>query len=151
MGSRDPKRVAELAETLEPVFAGRADVVAAYLFGSYASLNETERSDIDLGVIFRSRPTLTDELGLEVAVCAALGTDRVDLVNLNQAGVDLQFRALQEGAILFCADDKARADFVEEVLDRRGDFGLTMYKFHQDFLAGLREVQAGDRSAKGLE
>ncbi|MGE5554332.1 MAG: type VII toxin-antitoxin system MntA family adenylyltransferase antitoxin [Betaproteobacteria bacterium] len=151
MGGRNPKRVAELAETLKPVFAGRADVVAVYLFGSHASPEETEQSDVDLGVIFRSRPTLTDELNLEVAVCAALGTDRVDLVNLNRAGVDLQFRALQEGATLFCADDEARADFVEEVLDRHGDFGLTVYMLHQDFLAGLREVQAGDRSAKGPE
>lgn len=151
MEGRDPKRIAELTDALEPVFAGRADIVAVYLFGSYASPAETERSDVDLGVIFRTRPTLSDELGLEVAVSTALGTDRVDLVNLNQTGVDLQFRALQEGTVLFCFDGVAQADFVEEVLDRQGDFGLTMRKLHQDFLEGLQEVRAGDRSTEGPE
>lgn len=95
--SRDPERVARLARTLEPVFAGRDDLVAVYLFGSWATPEETERSDVDLGVVFRSHPTLTDELALEVAVCSALGTDRVDVVNLNRARVDFQIRALQEG------------------------------------------------------
>ncbi|HHW14838.1 MAG TPA: nucleotidyltransferase domain-containing protein [Firmicutes bacterium] len=148
MTVRDPQRVASLAEALRPVFAGRDDLVAVYLFGSYATPEETERSDVDLGVIFRSHPTLTDELGLEVAVCAALGTDRVDVVNLNRARVDFQFRALQEGALLFCADDEARADFVEEVLNRYGDYGLIIRRFHEDFLEGLREGRTSGRSAE---
>jgi predicted nucleotidyltransferase len=151
MEGRDPKRIAKLANALQPVFAGRPDVVAVYLFGSYATPEETEHSDVDLGVIFRAPPTLRDELSLEVAVSTALGTDRVDLVNLNQTGVDLQFRALRQGTVLFCFDGLARADFVEEVLDRQGDFGLTMRKLHQDFLAGLQEVRAGDRSPEAPE
>lgn len=48
----------ELAiKKMQDYFSKQKDVVAAYLFGSYARGEETSRSDLDIGVIFTQRPT----------------------------------------------------------------------------------------------
>jgi predicted nucleotidyltransferase len=138
---RDPELVSRLQTALYPVFDRHREIIAAYLFGSHATEEATSQSDIDLGVVFAAPPKLMEELSLEAEVCSTLGTDRVDLVNLNKARIGLQFRAIQSGARIYCADEEKSADFVEMVLDKNGDYGLTMYKFNQDFLEGLREAR----------
>ena len=143
---RDPKEIDSLRARLGTVFAKRGDIVAVYLFGSHASAEETARSDIDLGVIYREDCELMAELTLEAEICRVLGTERLDLVNLNKARIGLQFRAIQSGDVIYCADDLARADFVEMVLDRYGDYGLDMHLLARDFLAGLKEANSHGRS-----
>jgi len=41
---------------MQKYFSAQKDIVAAYLFGSYAKNRQTKRSDIDVGVIFSKRP-----------------------------------------------------------------------------------------------
>ena len=142
---RDPQEVDRLKALLHPVFAKHDEIVAVYLFGSHATEEATPRSDIDLGAVYREAPALMVELALEAEICAALGTEHLDLVNLNKARIELQFRAIKSGQVIYCADDLARADFVEMVLDRNGDYGITMRQMAQDFLAGLKEAYIDGR------
>lgn len=41
---------------MQKYFSTQKDVVAAYLFGSYAKNRQTKRSDLDIGVIFTKSP-----------------------------------------------------------------------------------------------
>lgn len=48
----------ELAiEKMQDYFSKQKDVVAAYLFGSYAGRKETSRSDLDIGIVFTQSST----------------------------------------------------------------------------------------------
>ena len=71
------------------------------LFGSRARRDAREGSDWDLGYL--AGPEL-DPSALLLDVVTALGTDRVDLVDLARAGAQVRFRAAADGRIVYAAD-----------------------------------------------
>lgn len=105
--SLDDDRRARLAHALDV-----EGVVAASLIGSQATGTAGPLSDVDLAVwvVPGLEPdrllALTDEL-LEAAV-AALGTDAVDLVVLNDATPLMRHRAMRDGIRLVERDRAAR-------------------------------------------
>lgn len=113
---------ADLRQRLRDALAAQADVVAAWLFGSCARGAPGPLSDIDVAVLLaEGPPTATRQLELAVALTAALGTDAVDIVVVNDAPVDLAFRVVRDGELLLCRDDAARlrhrARTIAEYLD----------------------------------
>ena len=74
------------------------------LFGSRARRDSREGSDWDLGYL--AGPEM-DTSALLLDVVTALGTDRVDLVDLARAGAQVRFRAAADGRIVFAADESA--------------------------------------------
>ena len=74
------------------------------LFGSRARRESREGSDWDLGYL--GGPEM-DTSALLLDVVTALGTDRVDLVDLARAGAQVRFRAAADGRIVFAADESA--------------------------------------------
>ncbi len=87
---------------LKKFFASDPRVLAAFLFGSQADGTATPRSDIDLAVLFEHDLDFKQEVEFEVAVSLRLGTDDVDVVNLNRA--PLRFCAARSSRVarLFC-------------------------------------------------
>lgn len=55
------------------------------LFGSHARGDPHQSSDLDLAVDFDGEPTPDEELGFLGAVTEAVGTDRIDVVNVRRA------------------------------------------------------------------
>jgi len=45
---------------IQKYFSRQKDIVAAYLFGSYAKNRQTKRSDLDIGIIFTKSPDSYD-------------------------------------------------------------------------------------------
>ena len=68
------------------------------LFGSRARGDARERSDWDLGYLADDG---FDPDALLLDLVNALGTDRVDLVDLARAGAQLRFRAVGDGRVLY--------------------------------------------------
>lgn len=101
-------------------------LVAAYLFGSVARGDERPGSDVDIAVV------LGRHGGLELADldrCAAIQGAiadllhrEVDLVPLDTASPDLQFRVLRDRVLLFEGDETARIEF--EIHARNDYFDL---------------------------
>lgn len=93
----------------------RRGVVVAYLFGSYARGSQGPMSDLDLAVLLSasipSSEYLDQRLEILAEVTRVLRTDEVDLVVLNEAPIELAFRIISEGKLLYCTDDLARARF----------------------------------------
>ncbi|CAN5593918.1 hypothetical protein BH20ACT19_BH20ACT19_03350 [soil metagenome] len=109
-----------------------AGVRFAYLFGSRAAGAETQKSDADVAAMPGRRLGLLDSERLAAHLARALGAPDVDLVWLDRAGLELRGHVVQEGRLLYSADEPARVAF--EVRTRSEYF---------DFLPALRAAQRG--------
>ncbi len=116
-----PPTVDQLRSLLEDA---PADVVATYLFGSFARGTASDTSDVDLAVLLRRRPLPTLEgrlLDYEAHLERAIGRP-VQVVTLNDAPPDLAHRVLRDGLVLLERDRGARLRF--EVRTRNLYFDL---------------------------
>ena len=79
------------------------EVAAVFLFGSYGTPAEREKSDIDLALLFRPGqiPVLRREMQLTDELCRIFRRDDIDLVVLDKAPLFLSRRIVPEGAILY--------------------------------------------------
>ena len=120
-------------------FQSRVEIAAVYLFGSSGTEFEHPQSDIDLGVVFTRLVTLQEELEIDAALSLHVGHDRIDLVNLNRASIALQFRALQEGLLVYEGDYFKHSDFIESVIKTYPDYAVKYAIFSQDYEQALKE------------
>lgn len=94
----------------------RARVVAAYLFGSRVTGRPRPDSDLDVAVLAGREVGLLEREVLADRLARALGVPDVDLLVLEEAPLELQGRVVQEGELVFSADEPKRVAF--EVLTR---------------------------------
>ena len=114
-----------LERNLQDILTGRSEpLVAVYLFGSRARGTATDRSDVDVAVLYAEAPAAGLEglgLDLEADLERALGLP-VQIVVLNTAPVDLVHRVLRDGHLLLDRDRSRRIRF--EVKARNEYFDL---------------------------
>jgi predicted nucleotidyltransferase len=114
------------------------DCLAAYLFGSTARGEHTEKSDVDLGLLYREEPPRTLDSPprrLEGRLELALRRT-VQVVVMNSASPDLLHRILRDGILCLDRDRRARLRF--EVKARNE---------YLDLLPYLRRYRAGRAGA----
>lgn len=115
----------EIMATIRSLLGGHApELVAAYVFGSFARGEESADSDVDLAVLLREEPDGTlNSLRFDLAFELEPKIKRpVDVVVLNRAPTDLVHRVLRDGALVLESDRKARVAF--EVRARAQYFDL---------------------------
>jgi len=122
-------------DALRALFERTDGLVAAYLFGSYGTPDQTPLSDIDLALVFRGGclPSFKEELALLGDVQDTLGEEDVSLVFLDRAPSPFQYQVLSTGRRIYCADEAALADFVQKVLKIHGDFILDYQPFLEEY------------------
>jgi predicted nucleotidyltransferase len=108
-----------LNERLIAVFERHPEVIGAYLFGSRSRGEATERSDVDLGVLFDRPADLERTIALEDELERALGLS-VDLVDVARAGAFLALDAIR-GERIFERDGRRLDEFDLYVMRRAGD------------------------------
>lgn len=94
-------------------------IVALYLFGSRARGEATERSDVDVGILFRQEVALRDILLLEDALEQHLGLP-VHLVDAAHASAFVALDVIR-GERVFCCDPDRCDEFELYVMRRAGD------------------------------
>jgi len=98
----------ELERILRDALEPRAEVLEAYLFGSWARGEAVGHSDVDVAVyVDRGRAresTFGYQAELTGELMAALGIDDVDVVVLNRAPALLYHRVLRDGRRLLSRD-----------------------------------------------
>ncbi len=117
------------------------DVLVAYLFGSSARGTAGPLSDVDVGVLLAADGDPSRrQIELIGEVAAAIGSNQVDLVVLNEAPVALAYRVLRDGRQILCRDERARIRHFVETVDRY----LDMEPFRRALADGVRHrIQEG--------
>jgi hypothetical protein len=99
-----PDDIKQGLERLVPLFE-QEHVLLAYLFGS---LSRSQRgNDVDLAIFRQDKPVFL----LRDAIVDCLGTERVDLVDLQRAPPVLRFQIIQTGLPLYVSDQSAQEKF----------------------------------------
>ncbi|HEX9941588.1 MAG TPA: nucleotidyltransferase domain-containing protein [Thermoanaerobaculia bacterium] len=110
---------ADIEREIRALAAGDPRILALYLFGSRARHEETEHSDVDVGVLFRQEEILREVLLLEDTLERRLGM-RVDVVDAGRASAFLALDIIR-GERVFCADPYRCDEFELYVMRRAGD------------------------------
>ncbi len=95
--------------------ASRTDIVAVYLFGSYAAGRSRAASDLDIAIMTRHDIPEEQRIALETDLSCLLGRD-VDLVIFARSGPLLQHQILKNGRRIYESDSKERVR--QEVFSR---------------------------------
>ncbi|MFA5819951.1 MAG: nucleotidyltransferase domain-containing protein [Bacteroidales bacterium] len=135
----------EKINKLPALFSRTPEIQAVFLFGSYGTGNQTDISDIDFAVLFDKRLDITEEAACLANISEFLGTDRVDLVNLNKAPLNLQFKAISEGKIIYEREYITTCDYIEKVIDLYQDYAIDLNYFYQEYDEALREAYTDGR------
>lgn len=104
---------------------GQHDVAVAYLFGSQARGTAGRTSDTDIALLFKTEPSLQQQLRREGLLLQELhkilGTE-IDLINLQVASSPLlKHRAVLKGKLLYCADTKRKQELEKSVFHEYED------------------------------
>lgn len=138
---------AELAARLGAALAARAEVLDAYLFGSHARGEAGAHSDVDVAVYVDAPLARESPYGLEADLSSqlmlALGTNRVDVVLLNEAAPLLYHRVLRDGIRVLARDLAATTTREGAALSRYCDFVPQLAKVERAAAARLRTGEYG--------
>jgi predicted nucleotidyltransferase len=99
--------------------ASQAEVRAVYIFGSQSKGDQRPDSDLDLGVLYRTRQPLAATLALEQALEQIVGRN-VDFVDAARAGAFVALDIVR-GDRVFCREPLETDRFELYVLRRAGD------------------------------
>jgi predicted nucleotidyltransferase len=87
---------------------------AIYLFGSFATGQENEKSDVDLAVLLphdESKKIPSFALSDVLFELSSLLKRDVDLLNLRKVSTVFQIQIIDKGKLIFCADRYAKEEF----------------------------------------
>jgi predicted nucleotidyltransferase len=97
-------------------------VELAYLFGSHASGTEGTISDYDIAVLFTKMVPPEKTYGLAHKLATLLMTERVDMVALNRAPIELRYAVIATGILIYEVNPAVRVEFEASTLSCYGDF-----------------------------
>ena len=99
-------------------------VVAAYLFGSYATGKVWAESDVDVALLF-SESDASSQLEimgrLSEYLCQTLGGVETDVVSLNRVSTHFAYEILRTGKLAFCANSYERTRFEMGIFEKYTD------------------------------
>jgi predicted nucleotidyltransferase len=113
-----------------------------YLFGSQATGSVGPMSDSDLGVLVdreeMEHSPDTDQIRARFAhdLATALCTDRIDVVLLNDAPIELQYAVIAQGKRLHQRDVATRVEYEASVMSAYGDYLPVLRAQREDILRG---------------
>ena len=127
-----------ISSVLSDYFSRRAEVRFVYLFGSVASGRANRLSDVDIAIFVDPKALERDyPYGYRAEVITdlmkALGTNRIDLVVLNNASPFLRFRVIRYGKLVFSRAESERGAFQVRTLNEYNDL-KPLWKVHDHCL-----------------
>jgi predicted nucleotidyltransferase len=134
-----------LNENLPIVLADFPEISLVYLFGSQVAGKVGPMSDYDLA-IFNTSPSegFTTQVLFQHALVQLLNTERVDVVLLNRAPVELAYAIISTGELLYQKNTYTRVEFEAGVLGKYGDY-LPILRCYKD------QITQGDAHAKRVQ
>lgn len=135
---------AKLTKVVDQLSGEFPEVAAVYLFGSQAEGIANAVSDIDLALLFCPDIGTRHAVSLHLRIAeyqaktsGLLGTDRIDVANLESAPPQIQFAVINRGKMIFCKAPQAVAEFMESFAQRYPDLNRyyeTSCRLYRSFL-----------------
>jgi len=135
-----------IIDKIAAYFRGREEVVAVYLFGSYAAGNELTTSDIDLGLLFNTiNPSLMENhLNRYLVELPRLIRKDIHPVAMNSAGELLLKQIFSKGKPILVKDPKEHDQFRMVMYSRILDYSYLLEKIKSGFVSHIMK-EADDR------
>ena len=138
-----PPGIKQGLERLVPLFE-RENVLLAYLFGSLS--RGQEGNDVDLAILVQDRPAFR----LRDAILDCLGTERVDLVDLQRASPVLRFQIIRAGHPLYVSDQALQERFELATLHLYRDTRFLRSQQQQYVKERFAQWSLNERSSKNV-
>ena len=130
-----------LADKIKSYFKEKPEVIAVYLFGSYAQGNEGRLSDIDIGILLHGSNRNTDfEKRIEylMELSKILKKD-IHPVILNSANEELVRQIFLKGRCLLVNDSRELSKYKMIMISRIADFAYYRNQMQSGFVSKVME------------
>ncbi|MGV9200086.1 MAG: type VII toxin-antitoxin system MntA family adenylyltransferase antitoxin [Promethearchaeia archaeon] len=131
----DPKSIERIAKKYE--------LELVYLFGSKSTATDSKLSDIDIAVLAGNyRTDILKDLMLNLVheFTKLFGSDKIDLLILNEASLAIQYRVISEGKLLYQDSPERRYQYEEKTVKLYLDFR----KFEEEYYESLHKHILGE-------
>ena len=118
-------------------------VELAYLFGSRAQESKGPMSDYDIAALFTETPSPESVYEMSHDLGAHINTDRLDLVVLNRAPIELRYAIIATGIVIYEINKFVRVEYEALTLSRYGDYLPTLRAQRRELLEGESKNEAG--------
>jgi predicted nucleotidyltransferase len=129
------KRIADLKILFSSLILDPA-IELVYLFGSRAINTVGPLSDYDIAVYFSDLPNHHLKYYLGHQVATVVDTDRIDIVVLNRAPIELKYAVIATATSIYEISKAARVDFESLTLGLYGDFLPVLRAQREEILKG---------------
>ena len=140
-----------LLERVIHVLTRFPELSLAYLFGSRVDSEPGPLSDYDFAVLTDEEqdvPALRARLAHELAII--LETDKIDVVNLNRAPIELAYAVIAQGRLLYQRDEATRVEYEARVMGLYGDYLPVLRAQRRDIHRGGERAARVQRYRKAL-
>jgi predicted nucleotidyltransferase len=126
-----------IEQSVRQVIARHPSVILAYLFGSQVRGEIGPLSDIDIALLLDDADeTGTVRSDLRSAIADALGQERVDVVFLNRAAVELAYAIILNGELVYERDAYTRVEYEAKIMSLYCDYLPVLRAQRGDILRG---------------
>ena len=132
---------AQLIEIINKFFRQKPEVVAVYIFGSYATGNEHRTSDIDIGILVKENRRI-DDSHLRISYLTELATvlkKDIHPVILNSASEALFRQVFLKGECILVKDRQELTRYKMKMIAKIADFGYYRNMMHTGFVSKVME------------
>ncbi len=132
-----------VSKQIADYFKDNADVIAVYLYGSYAVGKHTTTSDIDIGIVLDpeiiERDQFTEKRDRFMLDLSRILRKEIHLVVLNTAGEGLLSQVFKKGNCVFIGNKRKLTLFKARALQRIVDFDYYKNIMQTGFIRNVME------------
>jgi uncharacterized protein len=126
-----------LIEQLPSILEDFPGIDLVYLFGSQVTGKVGPMSDYDLAIVTKpGMDDLTIQAQFQYAISRLLDNERVDVVLIKNAPIELAYHVIANGTLLYQRNLYTRVEFEAMILGKYGDYLPTLRIFQQQNLDG---------------
>ncbi len=144
-------QVQAVKDALRQVLHEHPEVLLAYLFGSTLTGEQGPMSDVDLAVLLAQKaPEAALQATLAHRLGQRLGIDRMDVVLLDRAPIELAYTVICDGICLYEVDRATRVEYEARVLSLYFDYLPVRRGFTRDIREGKGHERRVQRYREAL-
>ena len=107
---------------IKKIFSDENNILLAYIFGSQLRGKTGPLSDCDFAVFLSQEPSFQFKYKLKNKLVNVLNTGQVDFIILNDAPIELKYKVIATGKIIFQKNSAAKVEFEADTLSRYFDY-----------------------------